>query len=55
MKTTGSVTMEKLFPSGMYLVILYDYQGLIHDKVRCDSYRTACEYKKAFRAIARNI
>jgi hypothetical protein len=49
----GLVTFEKLFPSGMYLVELSLDNGT-RDKMRCDSYKSACEYFKAFCAIAKN-
>ena len=44
--------MERLFPSGMYLVQCYRGSELA-DKVRCDTYRVACEYYRAFQAIAK--
>lgn len=49
----GYATFEKLHPSGMYLVQCYVGTEL-HDKIRCDDYRSACEYYKAFQAIAKN-
>lgn len=45
--------MEKLFPSGMYLVQLYIGQDL-RDKIRCDDYTRALEYYRAFSRIAKN-
>lgn len=48
----GYATFERLFPSGMYLVQCYVGTEL-HDKIRCDDYRSACEYYKAFQAIAK--
>lgn len=50
----GDVFLERLFPSGMYLVYLRDSAGEMVDKVRCDSYRTALEYKRAFALIAKH-
>lgn len=47
----GHATMERQ-PSGLYLVQCYVGADL-RDKVRCDDYRTACEYFRAFCAIAR--
>ena len=48
----GYATMEKLMPSGMYLVQVRKGTELI-DKIRCDSYRMACDYYRAFCAIAK--
>lgn len=48
----GHASMEKLFPSGYYLVQCYKGTEL-HDKVRCDDYRMALDYYKAFQAIAK--
>ena len=36
---------------GLYVVRVYKGNNL-HDKVRCDDYRQAMDYYKAFRAIA---
>jgi len=49
----GYSTLEKLFPSGMYLVQCYVGSEL-RDKVRCDDYRTALDYYKSFSLIAKN-
>ena len=49
----GHASMEKLFPSGMYIVQLYIGQDL-RDKVRCDDYTMALEYYRAFSRIAKN-
>jgi hypothetical protein len=48
----GHATIEKLAPSGMYLVQVYKGTEL-HDKVRLDDYRQAQEYFRAFCAIAK--
>lgn len=48
----GYATLEKLFPSGMYLVQCYTGTEL-HDKIRCDDYRSALDYYRAFCAIAK--
>jgi hypothetical protein len=48
----GYVTFEKLFPSGMYLVQCYKGSELF-DKIRCDSYKAAMEYYKAFSRVAK--
>ena len=52
----------KVYPNGYasiektgYLYTVKVYRGTeLHDKVRCDSYRIAQEYFKAFVAIAKN-
>lgn len=49
----GYATIEKLFPSGYYLVQCYKGSEL-HDKIRCDDYRTAMDYYKTFSLIAKN-
>lgn len=46
------VVFEKL-ASGMYLVILRSGAGEVMDKVRCDTYAMAADYRKAFIKIAR--
>lgn len=51
--TNGYATLERLFPSGMYLVQCYVGTEL-HDKIRCDTYSAAMEYYKAFAKIAKN-
>jgi hypothetical protein len=48
----GYTTFEKLFPSGYYLVQVYVGTEL-RDKIRCDDYRMAREYLRAFNAIAK--
>lgn len=37
----------------MYSVILRDWSGRIYDKMRCDDYRNALAYRRAFMAIAK--
>jgi hypothetical protein len=49
----GSASIERLFPSGMYLVQCYTGHEL-HDKIRCDTYRAALDYFRAFCRIAKN-
>lgn len=39
--------------SGMYCVALRLGNGQLGDKIRCDDYRDACRYRKAFIKIAR--
>lgn len=48
----GHTVFERLSPSGMYLVKVY-LGSELHDKVRCDTYRAAMEYLRAFNRIAR--
>jgi len=48
----GHASMERLFPSGLYLVRCYKGTEL-HDKIRCDTYRAALDYYRAFCAIAK--
>ena len=52
-KTGAWTTFERLTPSGLYLVRLYDPAGNLQDKVRADTYRGAREYLKAFNKIAK--
>lgn len=49
----GHASIERLSPSGMWLVQVYKGSEL-HDKIRCDDYRSALEYFRAFSAIAKN-
>ena len=49
----GYATLERLFPSGMYLVQLYKGSEMA-DKIRCDTYKAAMEYYKAFAKIAKS-
>ena len=37
-----------------YVAIVRNGRGDVHDKVRCDTYRSAAEYYRAFQRIARN-
>jgi len=46
------VSFERI--GNWYHVLVRDARGDVHDKVRCDDYRSAIEYRRAFRAIARN-
>jgi hypothetical protein len=50
----GDVLVEKLSPSGMYLVQLRNAAGDLVDKIRCDDYRMAMNYKRSFIAIAKH-
>lgn len=42
------------YPAGLFEVKLYSSGGGLIDKVRCDDYRMALEYRRAFNAIAKN-
>ena len=53
-KNGAYVTFERL-PSGLYAVMLRSPSGELRDKVRCDTYRAAIEYRRAFAAIARGM
>lgn len=37
----------------LYVVYVRNARGDVHDKVRCDDYRSALDYWKAFNAIAK--
>lgn len=52
--THGDVFVERLFPGGMYLIQLRNTAGELVDKIRCDDYRSAMKYKRAFAAIAKH-
>ena len=52
-KNGAYVTMEKLFPSVMYIVQCRNPKGELHDKIRLDDYKEACHYFKSFKAIAK--
>ena len=54
-KNGACASMEKLFPSGMYLVQVRTPSGELHDKIRLDDYRQAMSYFKAFKAIAKGF
>lgn len=53
-KSGAWVQFETLFPSGYHMVTLYDPLGDIADRMRCDCYRDAQAYRRAFVAIAKN-
>lgn len=50
---SGAWTVFERVPSGMWLVKLYGADGQLADKVRCDDYRMAREYLRAFNKIAK--
>lgn len=52
-KTGWSVFFDKM-PSGYYCVKLRNRADDLIDKMTCDDYRMALQYKKAFSAIAKN-
>ena len=39
--------------NGMYLVMVRAANGEVYDKVRCDDYRNALDYFRAFNRIAK--
>jgi hypothetical protein len=41
------------FAGGMYHVKAYDPAGNVIDSIRCDTYRSAREYLRAFNALAK--
>jgi hypothetical protein len=51
--SNGYATLDRLHPSGMYLVQCYVGSEL-RDKVRCDDYRIARDYYKMFQSIAKS-
>ena len=53
-KNGAYVTFERL-PSGFYAVALRSPSGELHDKVRCDTFRAASEYRRVFAAIAKEM
>jgi len=55
-KNGADVITEKLVQNGYwYCVTLRNPSGEVHDKIRCDDYKTSLEYVKAFKAIAKNL
>jgi len=52
-KNGSDVITEK--NGAWYSVILRNPSGEVHDKIRCDDYRMALEYVRAFKAIAKNL
>ena len=53
-KNGASVTFERNPVNGFYTVAVYSPSFTLYDRVRCDTYRTAVEYRKTFNAIAKN-
>jgi hypothetical protein len=54
-KSGAYVVCERNAVSGFYTVTLRNPAGNVHDKVSCDTYRSAREYARAFGAIARGF
>jgi hypothetical protein len=48
------VTFEKTIPDGYYDLRVRNPAGYLIDRVRCDDYKSALDYYKSFKAIARN-
>ena len=40
--------------NGWYEVFIRDGRGDVHDNIRCDDYRNALAYRRAFISIAKN-
>ena len=53
-KNGNYTTFERTFPSGYYLVKLYQ-QGELTDKIMCDDYSNARAYLASFNKIAKKI
>jgi hypothetical protein len=53
-KNGAYVTFERNSFYGQYLVKVYSAAGNLIDKIITFDYRTACEYRRAFNAIAKN-
>ena len=51
-KNGNYTTFER--ENGWYVVRLHKRSGELLDKMRCDTYRWACEYFKSFNLIAKN-
>jgi hypothetical protein len=49
----GWSTLFERLSNGMYWVHIRRSNGDLHDKIRCDDYKMACDYHRAFSAIAR--
>lgn len=50
----GAYTVFERMPiSGMYFVTCKSPTGQTIDRIQCDSYRTACEYLRAFNKLAK--
>ena len=52
---SGALVLMERDAGGMWGVILRDPSGRLHDKVRCDDYRDALDYRRAFCAIAKTM
>ena len=49
----GWLAMMEKQAHGVYLVLVRNDAGEVYDKMRCDSYRMALDYWRAFNAIAK--
>lgn len=49
-----STAFEQQYHSGLITVTLRRSSGEVFDKVRCDDYRNALDYFRAFNTIAKN-
>jgi hypothetical protein len=49
----GWLAMMEPQSQGMYLVLVRSANGDVYDKVRCDDYRNALDYFRAFNRIAK--
>ena len=45
-KSGAYVTLDRVSPSGMYIVTVRNSSGDVHDKIKCDDRRMALEYVK---------
>ena len=45
-KSDAYVTLDRVSPSGMYIVTVRNSSGDVHDKIKCDDRRMALEYVK---------
>ena len=50
-KNGWSASLDKAGP--LYVAMVRNARGDVHDKMRCDDYRDACDYYRAFSAIAK--
>lgn len=53
-KNGAMVTFQRNPINGFYTVAVYSPNFTLYDKVSCDTYRTAVEYRRLFNAIAQN-
>ena len=53
-KSGATVMFQRNGVNGFYTVTLYSPAFNVIDRVSCDTYRAACEYRRAFIALAKN-